>query len=272
MTAVPQNQYHDAMLWAQSAITLPHVTPPGSIGPAAVNVDISFFPDGKFYSSTLLYNRPDFSLDGFPFLMEGFQLNNIPFDPWMFPYYYPGGAAPLWNASATAIDPPSNNWNQRGFVELKGPIVAPYFGLLQGPINQPRPNAFVLGWGSYVGFTAPLRAEKVWVDLDLVKIKFNYDQLVYAYDPIDRRGLLAGFKNYKLVPDDAIPPLPSEAQVLNLDTGVVMEPDRLASIWGRPARLPSIALLRSSRTCRSDHRLRIPRCPRGTPNSECSIR
>ena len=233
MTAVPQNQYHDAMLWAQSAITLPHVTPPGSIGPAAVNVDISFFPDGKFYSSTLLYNRPDFMLDGFPFLMKGFQLNNIPFDPWLFPYYYPGGAAPLWNATATAIDPPSNNWNQRGFVELKGPIVAPYFGLLQGPINQPRPNAFVLGWDSYVGFTAPLRAEKVWVDLDLVKIKFNYDQLVYAYDPIDRRGLLAGFKNYKFVPDDAIPPLPSEAQVLNLDAGVVMEPDRIGVYLGQ---------------------------------------
>jgi hypothetical protein len=233
MTAVPQNQYHDAMLWAQSAITLPHVTPPGSIGPAAVNVDISFFPDGKFYSSTLLYNRPDFTLDGFPFLMEGFQLNNIPFDPWMFPYYYPGGAAPLWNANATAIDPPLNNWNQRGFVELKGPIVAPYFGLLQGPINQPRPNAFVLGWDSYVGFTALLRAEKVWVDLDLVKIKFNYDQLVYAYDTIDQRGMLAGFKNYKLVPDDAIPPLPSEAQVLNLDTGVVMEPDRIGVYLGQ---------------------------------------
>lgn len=231
--AIQKNQYHDAMLWAQSAISLPHVTPPGSIGPAAVNVDISFYPTGEFYSATLLYNRPDFTLDGFPFLMEGFQLNNIPFDPWLFPYYYPGGAAPLWNANATATNPPSNNWNQRGFVELKGPIVAPYFGPLHGPINQPRPDVFVLGWDSYVGFTAPLRAEKVWVDLNVVKLTFNYNQLVYAYNANTQRGLLTGFKNYKLVPDEAVPPLPSEAQVLNLDTGVVMEPDRIGVYLGQ---------------------------------------
>lgn len=232
-SATQAGPFHDAMLWAQTAISLPHVTPPGAVGPAAVNVDLSFYPDGDFYSATLLYNRPDFTLDGFPFLMEGFSLNNIPFDPLSFPYYFPGGASPNWTAGATAADPPSNNWNQRGFVELKGPIVAPYFGPLKGPHGKARPNALVLGWSDYIGFTDTLRAEKVWVDLDAVKITFDYDRLVYAYDAMDRRGLLAGFKNYKLVPDEAVPPLPSEAQVLNLDTGAVIEPDRLGVYLGQ---------------------------------------
>ena len=226
--AIQKNQYHDAMLWAQSAISIPHVTPPGSIGPAAVNVDISFYPDGQYYSSTLLYNRPDFTLDGFPYLMEGFRLNGT----WETLLSI-GAETPKWNANATALDPPSNNWFQRGFVELKGPIVAPYFGPLQGPIGQPRPNAYVLGWDSYVGFTTPLRAEKVWVDLDVVKITYNYGNLIYAYNTNTHRGLLAGFKNYKLVPDEAVPPLPSDAQVLNLDTGLVMEPARLGVYLGQ---------------------------------------
>lgn len=231
--ATQAGPYHDAMLWAQSAISIPHVSPPGAVGPAAVNVDISFYPNGDFCSATLLYNRPDFTLDGFPFLMEGFQLNNIPFDPWSFPYYFPGGVGPNWTADATAAAPPSNNWNQRGFVELKGPVVAPYFGPLKGPAGKARPNVFVLGWSDYVGFTDTLRAEKVWVDLDVVKITFDYGRLVYAYDAADGRGMLAGFKNYRLVPDAAIPPLPSEAQVLNLDTGLVIEPDRLGVYLGQ---------------------------------------
>ncbi|HOU11976.1 MAG TPA: hypothetical protein PKZ84_02585 [Anaerolineae bacterium] len=242
-TADQKNQYHDAMLWAQTAISLPHVTPPGAVGPAAVNTDISFYPTGEFYSATLLYNRPDFTLDGFPFLLEGFQLNNVPFDPWTFPYFYPGGAAPLWNADATAVNPPANNWNQRGFVELKGAIITPYFGPLQGPASQPRPNIFVLGWDPYMGFTSTLRAEKVWVDLDLVKITFDYDKLVYAYDAEAQRGMFAGFKNYKLVPDDVVPPLPSEAQVLNLDTGVVMEPDLLGVYLGQASAIASARAL-----------------------------
>jgi hypothetical protein len=154
--AIQKNQYHDAMLWAQSAISIPHVTPPGAIGPAAVNVDISFYPDGQYYSSTLLYNRPDFTLDGFPFLMEGFRLNGT----WETQLI--GAETPKWNANATAIDPPSNNWFLRGFVELRGPVVAPYFGPLQGPIGH-APQRLCVGLGKLRGSYRRC-AEKCWVE------------------------------------------------------------------------------------------------------------
>jgi len=231
-----QGPYHDAMLWAQTAISLPHVAPPGSTQPAAVNVDLSFYPNGDFYSATLLYNRPDFTFDGFPFLMEGFQLNNTTrWDPWVFNVWYPGGAAPLWQPLANAVNPPTANWNQRGFLELKGALIAPYFGPLKGPEGRPRPNLFVLGWDSYVGFSDTVRAEKVWVDLNVVKLTWDYDRLMYAYDPAAQRGMFAGFENYKLVPDAVIPPLPGDAQVLNLDTAAILEPDRLGVYLGQAA-------------------------------------
>jgi len=238
-----QGPYHDAMLWAQTAISLPHVSPPGATQPAAVNVDLSFYPNGDFYSATLLYDRADFTFDGFPFLIEGFQLNNTArWDPWVFPVFYPGGAGPIWEPAANTTAPPTNNWNQRGFVELKGALIAPYFGPLKGPAGRPRPNLFVLGWDNYVGFSDTVRAEKVWVDLNVVKLVWDYDRLVYAQHPASGRGMFAGFENYKLVPDGVIPPLPGEAQVLNLDTGVVIEPDRLGVYLGQAA---GIALYRA---------------------------
>lgn len=151
--------------------------------------------------------------------------------PWVFPIFYPGGAGPGWEPAANTATPPTNNWNQRGFVELKGALIAPYFGPLQGPEGRPRPNLFVLG--QLRGLQRHGARRKSLGDLNVVKLVWDYDRLVYAQHPASRRGMFAGFENYKLVPDGVIPPLLSEAQVLNLDTGVVMEPDRLGVYLGR---------------------------------------
>jgi hypothetical protein len=187
------------MLWAQSAISIPHVTPPGSIGPAAVNVDVSFYPTGQFYSATLLYNRPDFTLDGFPFLMEGFRLNGT----WETIYSI-GAETPKWNANA-GVDPPSNNWFLRGFVELKGRSSRRALARCTARSVR-RPNAYVLGWDS-CGLLPHLRAEKVWVDLDVVKSRST--TISWSTPRHQRsRGTLAVSRIINGA-DDAVPPLPA---------------------------------------------------------------
>jgi len=71
---------------------------------------------------------------------------------------------------------------------------------------------------------------------------WDYDRLMYAQHSSVGRGMFAGFENYNLAPDGVIPPLPGEAQVLNLDADVVMEPDRLGVYLGQAA---GIALYRA---------------------------
>ncbi|MFQ5858271.1 MAG: fibronectin type III domain-containing protein, partial [Anaerolineae bacterium] len=95
----------DAMLWAIGALDLPHVAPPGSSSIATIDIEAAFRPDGSFYSSQLIHDRPDYSFDGFPLLLEQVDLSAV-------------GATPDWQSDATIATPPSNDWSARGYVDL----------------------------------------------------------------------------------------------------------------------------------------------------------
>jgi hypothetical protein len=207
----------DAMLWTIGKLEVPHLAAP--IGSQAmIAAETSFDTAGDVDDTEVLYNRPDYTLDGFTFLLEDVALSHV-------------GEGPAWDAQATIAAPPlGNDWNQRGYVGLQGVFVTPYFG----PAAN-KPGVCVLGWNNYVGFTQPLQAAKTWVDLDAAAVEYNFDQLVYAQDPAAPDGLFVDFHQLKIA--DA-----TGNDMFSIDSAAIIKPHDLSLQLGQSS---GVALARA---------------------------
>lgn len=216
LPVLPGYPHWDRVLRTIGALELPHVALPGQSAPTLIGVGIGFQPDGNPYDEIVLAaNRPNFEFDGFPLLLTGLRLSTL-------------GETAVWDANATAAVPPTTNWDQTGFVEVKGAIAAPYFGLLVRESGSPGeyPDIRMQLHDDYVGFDEQLKGARVWVDLPIVQVTHEFANLVYASSVLENHGLLLGFRQYEFVPQVAIDTLglPQSAKVVHMDAAVVMEP------------------------------------------------
>ncbi len=215
----------DRVLRTIGALELPHISLPGQPAPALIGVAIGFQPDGEPYDEIVLAaNRPDFEFDGFPLLLTGLRLSGF-------------NEAAAWDANATAAVPPATNWAQKGFVEVRGAISAPYFGLLvrESGSSGDYPDIQMQLHDDYVGFDEQLKGARVWVDLPIVQVTHEFANLVYASSALEQQGLLLGFREYEFVPQAAIVALglPPSVKVIHMDAAVVMEPENVHFYLGQ---------------------------------------
>lgn len=198
------------------ALELPHLALPGEEAPTVVGTGIGFRPNGNPHDEIILaLNRPNFEFDGFPLLLSGLRLSEL-------------GEAAVWDADATAAEPPVTDWDEMGFVEVHGAIAAPYFGLLVRESGAPGeyPDIRMQLHDNYVGFDEQLKGARVWVDLPVVQVVHEFSNLIYASSALEEQGVLIGFREYEFVPDAAIDllGLPESAKVVHMDAAVIMEP------------------------------------------------
>lgn len=196
-------------------------------GAAELPAELAVQPDGNFRAVAMAYDRPDYRFQGFPYLLERLRLSD-----WLG---NGRGEAPAWEVSATTLPsaPPAATWSTSGFVGLNGVAVAPYFGPIAVAPGPAGDTHAVMPWApNLTGFAGRPGVSKEWVKLRRVNITFDYDRLVHTYDPATRRGRYVGFKGYSFVPDSLALPIPAglgaipdPLRMIQLDTGVVIEPD-----------------------------------------------
>jgi plastocyanin len=242
----------DTRLWFAGELrNLPHLTIGTSEAP--LPTELALQPDGSFHAFQLNYNRPDYRFQGFPYLLERLRLSD---------WYGNGqGQQPDWEPGATLIEQPDDAiWNANGFVGLRGVPVAPYFGpiaIAEGPQGD---NMTMAAWNPTItGFAAMPSVSKEWVKLARVNITFDYEELVHAYDLSTNSGMFVDFKAYRFVPDQYAVPIDGDVadalvfagadpsilnplQVLQLDTGVVIEPTTMGVYLGLSS---GVAVLRA---------------------------
>jgi plastocyanin len=216
-------------LWFNGALrNLPHLRI--GDGEARLPAELAFLPDGNFLDHPRngpKYNRADYRFQGFPYLLEQLRLSD-----W---YGNGSGEQPAWEQNASVNDAPAAAlWNVSGFVGLRGVPVAPYFGPISIAPSAAGDNTVITAWNAQItGFPSQPRVSKEWVKLKRVNLTFDYDQLVHAYHAASGEGRFAGFKDYRFVPDNyaTIEQL-NQLQVLQLDTGVVLDPQELHVFLG----------------------------------------
>lgn len=174
----------DALLFAQGPFEVPHLDPGGS---GRVPTEYALLPDGDVDRTKFLFSRPRHSVDGFPFLIEGFRLSD-----------YEDRESPGWADKANIRDPPSHNPQKEGFLELQGRILTPYFGQVTSGSGEPPKLRFTTD-DHYLGFDRRPRVEKTWVDVDKAELVWAYD-VVYAQDPKAEKGRFTAFRSYQFVP------------------------------------------------------------------------
>lgn len=178
-------QYFDMILWTLGFLNIPHLTPPETNVIAGINSASSFFPWGYFNSTRPLYNRTDYGYDRFVFLLESIRLS----DP---------KENPEWDATATIAPPEDVDWRRRGFVDLQGVVVTPFFGPASGQDGE-KPRIRPLPGTDYTGLTDKFRVSRAWIAAEDVAVDYAYD-LLYGLDVDQELGIMAGFADVEFTP------------------------------------------------------------------------
>ena len=167
----------DRMLWVIGGIDFPH------LNTARIQVELSLRPDGILLDVNLVHTTPIHNFDGFTILLEELRLSQP-------------GEVPSWDIEANAVAAPQGtDWNQRGFIEVTGTLVTPYFGnVVSSDMTSPR--IFVLGWDDYVGFDRRPRVYRTWMDTLLVSLEMDFFWLVYAHDDGAHVASFAGYYSF----------------------------------------------------------------------------
>jgi hypothetical protein len=188
--------------WVQGKVYVPHVALARTAGIASpIPLEVSFRPEGTFYGANLVADQAHYGFDTFDFLLSQVRLSD---------WSMSGLEQPNWVQEATLRDPPSccqDPQTDHGFLALKGNLVVPYWGALQGPQDGPRPELRVLAWDDYVGFTSRPRVGRIW-NLLVTQHEYDFD-LVYAHRYSGDNGVFVGFRA-------------DDLKVVSFDSGVVI--------------------------------------------------
>ncbi|NOZ72256.1 MAG: hypothetical protein GXP38_10140, partial [Chloroflexi bacterium] len=170
----------DRGLWLLGGVDIPHMAPPDATSVAAIPLQTAFKPDGNFYDITLEYDAVNYQFNGLPYLLEDVRLSN-----------WSTREAPAWEPRAGLDPPPTTSWQEHGFLELEGNLLAPVFGTLVGKGSTTPPNIYTLGWDDYVGFSAILQATRTWTVITDITWSF---ELLYVPSHTGQGALIAGFR------------------------------------------------------------------------------
>ncbi|NIA09846.1 MAG: hypothetical protein GWP10_08980, partial [Nitrospiraceae bacterium] len=91
-------------LWLIGGVDVPHMAPADATEEvAAIPLETAFKPNGEFYEITPQYDRVNYLLDGFAYLLSGVRLSD-----------WASHEAPAWDAHATLASPPAGSWDEHG--------------------------------------------------------------------------------------------------------------------------------------------------------------